>query len=147
MAQQRNDPRNPRPEAGGSDLTTLLGRFDKRWITNGIDSTGIEFAESFGKFLQEAKFTTSQIRSVFGEVKRIQLKGFDKERRSFLLLRPKVAYAAKRAENKGATAFQQVIDQAIKTVAVEEPNSDRRFVNFCDFFEAILAYHKANGGR
>ncbi len=146
MAQQRTDTRNPRPEAGGLDFP---GRFEKRWITNGIDSSGIEFAESFGKFLQEAKFTTSQIRSVFGEVKRIQLKGFDKEqeRRSFLLLRPKVAYAAKRAENKGATAFQQVIDQAIKTVAVEEPDSDRRFVNFCHLFEAILAYHKANGGR
>lgn len=136
-----------KPKVFGLEDQDFLAKFDKKWITNGIDSSGIEFAESFGKFLQETKFTTSQIRSVFGEVKRIQLKGFDKERRSFLLLRPKVAYAAKRAENKGATAFQQVIDQAIKTVAVEEPDSDRRFVNFCDLFEAILAYHKANGGR
>lgn len=89
--------------------------------------------------------TTSQIRNVFGEVKRIQMnaseENFDFHR--FLLLRPKLAYAAKRAGSKGAKELQIVIDKAIVKVGRDA----RKFQNFCDFFEATLAYFKAAGGK
>ena len=62
---------------------------------------------------------------------------------SFLLLRPKVAYALARDErNKGLQLFKKIFDDASYHV-----NDQKSFNNFCDFFEAILAYHKAFGGR
>jgi CRISPR-associated protein Csm2 len=121
--------------------------FEASWIKEKLNSGSIDFAEEFGGYLKETKFTTSQIRNVFGEVKRIQLKGFEDNKTSFLLLRPKLAYAAKRANTKGAEAFEKVMQQAHMAVDADQEGSGKRFLNFCDFMEAVLAYHKAKGGN
>ena len=36
---------------------------------------------------------------------------------------------------------------AHEAVKARTPKDEERFKNFCDFIEAILAYHKAAGGR
>ncbi|GAB4017526.1 type III-A CRISPR-associated protein Csm2 [Spirosoma koreense] len=125
--------------------------FSADWITNGITDDAIVFAEGFGDHLKNSSFTTSQIRNVFGEIKRIQMAGFDTAKTDFLLLKPKMAYAARRAQDKdkstGAADFERVMKLAHESVGARTEGDGRRFKNFCDFIEAILAYHKAAGGR
>jgi CRISPR-associated protein Csm2 len=130
----------------------MIGEFKEDWIKIKIDNDCIIYAESFGQHLVGNNFTTSQIRNVFGEIKRIQLSGFSENQTDFLLLRPKMAYASKRALNSnrnstGATVFEKVLKAAHIAVAVGTEGDSKRFENFCDFIEAILAYHKAAGGR
>ena len=129
--------------------------FKKEWITHRLDNDAISFTNEFGQILVDKKFTTSQIRNYFGEVRRIQMKGLSDSLQEFHLLKPKLAYAAKRAKDKsgnrneetGAEKFKQVMDSAHSAVDCDKENAGNRFKNFCDFLESILAYHKFHGGR
>lgn len=129
----------------------MVREFKKEWIQNSITDDCINFTEKFGEHLARNGFTTSQIRNVFGEIKRIQMNGFDANKTDFLLLRPKIAYAAKRAtannRNTGPADFEQVIKEAHLAVDTGKSGDTVRFENFCDFVEAVLAYHKAAGGK
>lgn len=116
--------------------------FNESWIKEGITKDCIDFTKIFGQFLAKNKLSTSQIRNVYGELKRIQLKGYDKERTSFLLLRPKMAYADKRNEKIGLRELKKVFDKSYQLVETKED-----FENLMDFMEATLAYHKAFGGK
>jgi len=138
--------------------------FKPDWIKTGITRPCVDFAEKIGEELCDLHqgrtgrnaLTTSQIRNVFGEVRRIQNRvmsgNFDEEKAAFLLLRPKLAYAEARAmaRNKQSKiqVFKKVVELAHNEVDVEDTNNRRQqFQNFVDFMEAILAYHKAYGGR
>ena len=142
-----------------------LPPFDSGWIKqkNGFSKKTIDFTESLGEYLAHHKLTSTQIRNVYEEVKRIEatLKGkmkdiadrddaekndFEIVRTDFLLLRPKIAYAAKRAKSKGMTKFKTLMDEAHSAV-LEGTNEVQSFLNFSKFFEAILAYHKVYGGQ
>jgi CRISPR-associated protein Csm2 len=143
---------NPRQQQGQAQESTWKQKFNPDWIRKAITHEAISFSEEFGKELTQG-FTTNQIRNFFGEVRRIQMKGIEKEKTAFLLLKPKLAYAAKRAEQKGdfkAKDFREVMEAA-HSLVMEKENSptefSERFANFIDFFEAILAYHKAYGGK
>ena len=77
------------------------------------------------------------------------------------MVRPKLAYAEARATAKNPrnriSDFRGVMDKAHSAVydnMDQSTSEDRlklvleaRFQRFVDFFEAILAYHKAYGGR
>lgn len=124
--------------------------FQKTWIQEGIKGDAITFAEKLGEKLAQERFTTSQIRNFYGELKRIQLKGITSHKSAFHLLRPKLAYAAKRAEKsggRGANRFKDEIFKAHQAVNIDENGFEDRFQNFCDLCEAILAFHKASGGK
>jgi CRISPR-associated protein Csm2 len=129
--------------------TSFNEKFDPKWISDALDRHSIEYALKLGNYLQENGFTTSQIRNIYGEVKRIELSGFEDNYSNFLLLQPKLAYAAARADKRdgGAKTFKEQITVAIKEVIGNGDKSTKRFNNFCQLFEAILAYHKANGGK
>ena len=87
--------------------------------------------------------TNSKIRSIYGEIKRIQMGKFEQEKASFFLLRPKVAYALGRDDkNRGLQLFKLIFDKACPLV-----HDQKTYQNFCNLIEAILAYHKANGGK
>ncbi len=132
--------RSPRPQPDRFDKD-----FDPQWISEGVNQGTVTFADDLGKFLKDNGLTTSQIRNVFGEIKRIQMKGFDNEKSSFYLLKPKMAYAASRVDGKrgiGINTFKKVFDLAHGQV-----DNEATYKNFVDFFEAILAYHKAYGGK
>lgn len=126
-------------------------KFDPGWITTEITEDCIRFTESFGSFLAKKGFSSSQFRNVYGEIKRIQFKGFGTNKTDFLLLKPKLAYASSRASDykkkEAATQFERLIAKAHTAVAVGTNEDLKRFENFCDFVEAILAYHKAKGGK
>jgi CRISPR-associated protein Csm2 len=62
-----------------------------------------------------------------------------------ILLKPKLAYAVGRnSKVKGLEILRDILGSAIDLVAEKK---EPRFQNFCRFFEAILAYHKAEGGK
>ena len=91
-----------------------------------------------GKAMAENGLTSSKIRSVYGEVKRIQM-DFNNNQSSFYLLTPKVAYAVGRDKNiQGLRLFQLVFNEAADKVTDE-----KSYQNFCNLLEAVLAYHKA----
>lgn len=117
--------------------------YQSSWITNEADSKLVEFAETMGKYMAENGLTNSKIRSIYGEIKRVQMGEFVKEKASFYLLRPKVAYALGRdPKNMGLQLFKLVFDTCSKDVS-----NQKTYLNFCNLLEAILAYHKANGGK
>ncbi|WP_281644366.1 type III-A CRISPR-associated protein Csm2 [Bacteroides zoogleoformans] len=117
--------------------------YEPRWITEGATPELVAYAEEAGKFMAAKKLTSSKFRSIYGEIKRIQMGEFEKEKPSFYLLKPKMAYALGRdAGNEGLKLFKLVFDRASNEV------SDKKsYLNFCNFIEAILAYHKAYGGK
>jgi CRISPR-associated protein Csm2 len=73
---------------------------------------------------------------------------WEKEKVNFTLLKPKLAYAAGRAGNKDKIhELRPVLDQAIDAVKPNEAGAIDRMNTFVQFLEAILAYHKAYGGK
>lgn len=79
-----------------------------------------------------------QIRKIFGAIKRIEIDNFD--RKKLLLLKPQLVFiAAKNDSNLGIQYLKDVLLEAIDQVG----DSEIHFRHFCDFFEAILAYHQA----
>jgi len=105
----------------------------------------VEQAEEIGRALSST-LTKSQIRNIFGAVRQIQMNWTgDAQKaasyRQLLLLKPKLRYQA--ARTKEVKPLADVLDKAIDYV-----EDDRvRFGRFVDFFEAILAYHTAYGGK
>lgn len=94
-------------------------------------------AEKLGKKLAR-NLKTAQIRKIYSAVKKIQMSQ-EFNRNELIMLKPKLAYAA--ARKSEVEDLKEALTQAINQVDTEE-----KFKNFVDFFEAILAYHKAFGG-
>jgi CRISPR-associated protein Csm2 len=108
-------------------------------------------------FLNEgSSVSTSQIRNIFGTSKQIEMRvnedNVQDEYNKLLLLKPKMAYANGRFNKTfgGGRAkipgFIILID--CLSYAIDQVKADyNRMQNFFHFFEAILAYHKAEGGK
>ena len=130
-------------------------KFKSEWITKKITREAVDFADKFGKYLRDNFLSSSQLRNIFGEIKRIQMQlkstpNLDEQKKyhtKFILLKPKLAYAAGRLRNKGLNEFKAVFDLAHDAVGELDENFPTRYKNFVDFIEAILAYHRAHGGR
>ncbi|MBW2030049.1 MAG: type III-A CRISPR-associated protein Csm2 [Deltaproteobacteria bacterium] len=107
-------------------------------IIDGDTKLMVRTAKDLGVYLKNRKLTTSQIRNVFSSVKKIEMGGF--QEKDLLLLKPKLAYAASRlGPNNAVEDLGKVLGAAISAV-----NGDQnKFLNFCDFFEAILCYFRA----
>lgn len=119
-----------------------VGDFEPEWIKDGFNKNAVVYTAGFGKFLSENSLTTSQIRNTYGELKRIQMKGFKNEIAAFYLLKPKMAYAVARNGKAGQKKLGEVFNIAFDCV-----ENEKQYNNLMDFMEAILAYHKAEGGR
>ncbi|MFZ4816054.1 MAG: type III-A CRISPR-associated protein Csm2 [Phototrophicaceae bacterium] len=97
------------------------------------------------------KLNTTQIRNIFGMVRQIEMT-WDSEpenaQRQLILLIPKLRYQTERKPEVEELA--KLLIDAIYIVTDEKtvtPPIRDRFQRFVDMFEAILAYHKANGGK
>ena len=126
-------------------------RIPESEITGKITEASVDFARRFGSFLGKKeqwkdkngnshyveRLKTNQLRKFFGEVKRQQMQGFNKS--SFIMLKPKLAYAVGRAEgeNKIKDLYFVLAD------AIDKVSDEKSFNNFITIFEAIVAYHKA----
>jgi len=122
----------------------------QRIIVEGDAKVLTERAERIGTGLAR-QLTTSQIRNIFGTVRQIEMswtpQAADQERkyaaRQLILLKPKLAYQARRERGRGVQQLADILIPAIDLVGEDRG----RFQNFVDFFEAILAYHTAAGGQ
>jgi CRISPR-associated protein Csm2 len=124
--------------------------------------TLVEWADQLGQSLKSQGLSTAQIRALFGEVRQIQAEWSiegrrDHARRRLVLLKPKMAYRARKERGRAVEELVKVLDPALDLVVEAPPrtedkprgagnNQDDNFQRFVDFFEAILAYHKAHGG-
>ncbi len=136
------------------ELRQIIVEGDPVRLVEVAERVGRELAQPEGKRAHPDALATSQIRSIFGKVRELdmQLRAAaaaehdqldDGIYRELHLLRPKLAYQAERAPGNGVRHLQQVLEPAIRLVE----RSRARFQRFVDFFEAILAYHKAYGGQ
>ncbi len=107
--------------------------------------TLVQFAEQTARQLVKAGLTRSQMRTIFTEVRKIEaLWGTDPQgaRRRLELLKPKLAYQTERV--KAMQGLKQVLTEAIDYI---QGADSRAFERFVELMEAILAYHRAQGGR
>lgn len=117
------------------------------------DQTGSElvtFAHQTALQLVHNKLTRAQIRNIFTEVRKIETLWDSKPAvamRRLNMLKPKLDYSVARA--KSVEVLRDVLSPAIDKVNEAQPGDerDRRFHVFMDLFEAILAYHRSEGGR
>jgi CRISPR-associated protein Csm2 len=124
------------------DYQKIIADGDARILTKRAEAVGTSLAR---------QLTTSQIRNVFGTVRQIEMswgiRATEKERRraarQLILLKPKLAYQARRERGRGVQELADALMPAIDLVGEDRD----RFQNFMDFFEAILAYHTAAGGQ
>jgi CRISPR-associated protein Csm2 len=116
----------------------------------------VETADNLGKQLKGSGLTTSQIRALFGEVRQIQAQwslpgeqNARQARRRLILLKPKMRYRARKERGNAVSELVGVLEPAVDLVVAEKsPEKQKeRFDRFVEFFEAILAYHKAYGGN
>jgi CRISPR-associated protein Csm2 len=150
--------------------------FETKWISEGIDENCVKYLENMGFYLCDRKslpnptlkydppggdaVTTSQLRNVFEEVKRVQLiveqsnsKDIPSDVLSdILLLRPKIAYNAARIKAKRSTsridAFRKFAETALLEVTQNDDKEKReKYKRFCQLMEGIIAYHKVYGGK
>ena len=117
------------------------------------DQSGAElvsFARQTAQQLVKNNLTRSQIRNIFTEVRKVEsmweANPIDAMRR-LNMLKPKLDYQT--ARSKQVRVLRDVLTEAINEVekAPTEEERDDRFRRFMDLFEAILAYHRAEGGR
>lgn len=124
----------------------------------------VKLTNSYGKQLAVARLATSQIRSIFGSVRQMESRWYDDKQRNqgirdLLMLKPKLAYQEvrhkpQRREDPNAVGMlRAMLEPAIDAVidpgtdhTAEDGNDQDRFRRFMEYFEALLAYHKAYGG-
>lgn len=131
---------------------------DPKWVINddGIETRAVDFAEDFGRYLagmdnRREGMTTNQIRNFFGEIRKIQMKSVAKSSGDFAMLKPRMAIAKVRATKDNASNriqyFEKAVALLVDKIERKGDNADQQFQNFADFIEAIVAYHKAYGGK
>jgi len=109
----------------------------------------VEKAQAYGRYLKDTDLKAAQIRGIFSHVRQLEMNWplnevdpqFSKQAlRDLTLLKPKLAYQVQRV--KAVQPLAELIGRCIDQVGDSRVN----FQRFVDFFEAILAYHKAEGG-
>jgi CRISPR-associated protein Csm2 len=126
------------------------------------DPTGeqlVAFAERTAQQLVTNQLTRGQIRNIFTEVRKIEAlwdaegvkkpeeRNYDKALRRLVMLKPKMDYQTARIPQ--VELLKKVLSDAIDEVVKDGSNESKteRFKRFMNLFEAILAYHRAKGGR
>ena len=110
----------------------------------------VDFARQTADRLVKNNLTRAQIRNIFTEVRKIEAlweSKPDEARRRLNMLKPKLDYQT--ARSRPVEGLRDVLNKAIESVegAPDDIERNKRFQRFVDLFEAILAYHRALGGR
>lgn len=137
----------------------MPGNIDKKILMDGINVNDLKLMEEWGKFFatkdQQVQnngrrdtinpLTTSQIRKFFGEIKRIQA-DFNNLKSEIILLDPKIAYAVGRSKKEGNNKLEDFYKQ-VSPLLRDINQDEKKFKNFVNIIESIVAYHKAFGGQ
>src|SRR5579883_1132805 len=148
-------PGPPRPSAP-ADPPPIVDDTAAVAILDGDSARLVQAAEQLGGRLAEDKLQTSQIRNIFGAVRRIEMRwprtGADDDQRreavhQLRMLKPKLAYQVARHRDKESGAALRQLEKNLLPLINGVGEDRERFQRFVDFFEATLAYHRAKGGR
>jgi len=129
----KNRFQDEKPDLSDDSLRKIISEGDVEELNQQAKELGKYFTQGG----ERERLSSSQIRNVLDRLQR--MKKFDL--RELQLLRPLLAYAAGRHRGK-VMELQQISDKAICMV-----KNDHQFVNFRNFFEAIVAYHRYYGGK
>ena len=110
----------------------------------------VQFADKTADLLVKNNLRNTQIRNIFTEVRKIgAMHGQDPSAaiRRLQMLKPKMAYQV--ARQPQVKLLKDVLSDAIdQVVKIQDPDAqEKAFEKFLELFEAILAYHKAKGGK
>lgn len=137
-----------RGNQGGQETNQLLDYVLKNIeiaINKEKDKRGdvfIKCAENFGEVLKGVSY--SKIRKVYNEAKRISREKFcDETIYRLKVLKSLIAYTEGRFNELRKVKFSEVLSRAINEAEKNEDNYRR----FFDFFQAVIAYHRAKGGK
>lgn len=126
-----------------------------RAVVEGVDRAFLKWAKNFGRELARGKgsFSTVAIRDVFGAIKKLELRMAAHgpqvlSEQDLLLLEPRLAYASQRYRGQ-LRGLREELAGALSAVAGAQEGQVRaqRFTRLCQGLEAILAYHRAAGGK
>lgn len=125
----------------------ISGRFKSEWITTGVNDACMELCEELAKDMVDKKVSSSFLRNIFGELRRLEAGDFENHRSEFVMLRPKMAYACGRAieRNPKSKGVLDALLEFYKQMA-KEVETTAHFKNLVSVMEAIVAFHKAFGG-
>jgi CRISPR-associated protein Csm2 len=140
-------------------LTQIIRKGNAQELVTQAEALGTRFGKKKERS-SESVVSTNQIRAIFSTVRQIEMnwplvnarpEQEQKAERDLLLLKPKMVYRASRDASSEFRDFSALMGSAIDLVLEpdasappEEQKSTRdRFGYFVDFFEAIMAYHKA----
>jgi CRISPR-associated protein Csm2 len=137
-----------------SNPNVSLGEDEKNTISHIIlDSYAadalVKYADNLGEQLKQENLKAGQIRAIFDEVRQIEAVWLQDEEKALYkvhLLKPKLAYRAARSAD-GVPRLKEVLTLAIDHIVEDPQQAKDRFHRFTQFFEAIIAYHKAHGGE
>lgn len=119
--------------------TPLTGEEARRIIVEGDAELLVRKAKEVSQVLQKDEASRTQVRRLFGEVKRIEMMwpmAEEEASRRLILLKPRLAYqvARRRELERLKRALEPLIDQV---------GADwNRFQRFLEFFEAVVAYSR-----
>ena len=144
MSEQTNNP------ISTGIMKKIIQDGDAEELVKQADEWGTRFGKQ-QRYKSESVVSANQIRAIFGTVRRIEMNwpinadkdSQDKAKRDLRLLQPKIIYRAAREKTKEFKQFSAIMVDAIGLVLADEANVRKRFGYFVDFFEAIMAYHKA----
>jgi CRISPR-associated protein Csm2 len=112
----------------------------------------VKEAELLGTYLKEQGLKTNQIRKFLDAVKRLKVKLAQDKEESFsviedelFLLKPKLAYAAIRQQDRGGNPVKPLSD--VISEAIDKVKDSPDFYRLVQLIESIIAYHKAAGGK
>jgi len=144
--QTSRQPTEPRRIVSDESIAKIINEGDPQVL--------IDQAEKLGEKLKSEGLKSASVRNFFGMVRQMQSQETIRKRnqgqqeqiseathRDLLLMIPKLRYQAQRGLDGVATLARE-LEPAIRKIK----RDPKAFENFVDFFEAILAYHKAAGG-
>jgi len=110
-------------------------------------------AKLLGEYLKEQGLKTNQIRKFLDAVKRLKAQLAQEDKKDsfsviedeLFLLKPKLAYAAVRQQDRGSNPVKPLSD--VISEAIDKVKDSPDFYRLVQLIESIIAYHKAAGGK
>jgi len=126
----------------GYNTPPFNGKFDPKWIELELNVESIKYTKDLAEYVQK-DLTKSQIRNIFGEIRRIETLNADIRQVKFLLLLPKLAYSVAKSQ-KNLKPYRDEFEKWYNVVneGVKDDTFGKRFDNFVNFFESFLAFHR-----
>lgn len=139
---------NSRPHQQQSAPFPKVSDADLKTIISGDPVASAKLTDRVGEQVGRAaaNIAASQIRNIFSKVRQIEMSWPDEEpqdpaaMRDLILLKPKLRYQTARKNE-----LEPLADLLVNGINLVQDRAT--FQRFTDFFEAILAYHKAAGGK